>query len=185
MGENIIYDIINCNYENDKIEYANILHFRYDECPQNLLVSVSDEIKVHKDLKFAFDKMQAKAKDDGVNIFIFSGFRSFAEQKLIFPKKFTDKSNPSEEEFIARLKFSAPSKFSEHHTGLAVDINTVEDDFAFTNEYQWLRENAPKFGFENSFPENNKQGLGFEPWHWRFVGVDDAKNIFARAESLL
>lgn len=184
MSENIINDIISCNYDKDKIEYAGITHFMYQECPLTELVKASDEISVHKDLYKAFEKMQEDARKDGLSIFIFSGYRSYSEQKKIFVKNFQANKLPSKEEFAARLKFSAPCKYSEHHTGLAVDINTVEDDFADTKEYLWLAENAYKYGFENSFPENNKQGLGFEPWHWRFIGTNEAKKIFIRARNI-
>ena len=62
------------------------------------------------------------------------------------------------------------------------DINSLEEDFAQTKEYEWLLNNAHKFGFEMSFPQNNKQNLGFEPWHWRYIGNDFDKNIFAQAK---
>ena len=181
MDNNIIQRIINCNYDEDKFEYSGIVHFRYDECNEADLITVDEENQVHKDLYKAFLTMQAAAKKDGADIFIISGFRSRAEQKIIFVRKFKDKVNPSEQEFVKRLKFSAPSSFSEHHTGLAVDVNSLFQNFAKTYEYKWLVENAEKYGFENSFPKNNKQGLGFEPWHWRYVGTDEAEKVFQKA----
>ncbi len=180
-----IKDIINAEYDSDKFEYSGITHFKYDECDRSKLVDVQGGNSVHKDLYEAFLKMQNDAKKDGINIEIISGFRSCAEQKVIFVRKFKDKKNPSEEEFIARLKFSAPCGFSEHHTGLAVDINSLFQNFAKTPEYKWLLQNADKYGFENSFPKNNKQGLGFEPWHWRYTGTPQAKKVFANAREFI
>ena len=84
----------------------------------------------------------------------------------------------------ARLKYSAPSGYSEHHTGLAIDINETEEWFKDSPAYPWLLEHAFEYGFENSFPENNSQGLGFEPWHWRYIGVNgENKDIFAQARA--
>ena len=95
----------------------------------------------------------------------------------VFKRKFTSEI-PSDEDFKARLKYSAPSGFSEHHTGLAIDINSTEEDFDQTPEFWWLVGRASKYGFEMSFPENNIQGLGYEPWHWKFVRVNgEFKNI--------
>lgn len=185
MDNKRIQEIINGTYEDNKIEYAGITHFRYYECDKSSLVTTIGKNIVHKDLYKAFSTMQAKAKQDGVNLAIISGYRSYAEQKIIFVKKFKDKTNPTEQEFIARLKFSAPTHFSEHHTGFAVDVNSLLQSFANTKEYKWLYENAEKYGFENSFPLNNKQGLGFEPWHWRFVGTDEAQKVFAQAREFM
>ncbi len=185
MDENkIIQEIVACNYCNDKVEFAGITHFRYNECPKDKLVVTAGKNIVHKDLYKAFSTMQAAAKKDGINIAILSGYRSCAQQKIIFAKKFKDKENPTEAEFIERLRVSAPCGFSEHHTGFTVDINSLLQTFANTKEYQWLKNNADKYGFENSFPLNNRQGLNFEPWHWRYVGTDEAKAIFARARNM-
>ena len=61
---------------------------------------------------------------------------------------------------------------------MAIDINSLEEDFADTKEYEWLLEHAKNYGFEMSFPKNNKQGLGFEPWHWKYTGTKEAKKTF-------
>lgn len=180
VQNNNIQAITTGTYKGDKISYAGITHYKYSDCKASDIVTV-DGMKVHKDCAEAFKKMREDAKKDGVNLRIVSGFRSTEYQKTVFPKKFRNKTNPTEKEFIARLKFSAPPGFSEHHTGLAIDINSLEQTFAHTKAYKWLSEHAKDYGFEMSFPQNNKQGLGFEPWHWRYVGTEDAKNTFRQA----
>lgn len=170
------------NFSGDKIAYAGITHYKYSDCKSSDLVTVNG-MKVHKACAEAFKKMQADTQKDGVNLRIVSGFRSTEYQKTVFPKKFKNKTNPTEQEFISRLKFSAPPGFSEHHTGLAIDINSLEQTFAGTKAYKWLSEHAKDYGFEMSFPKDNKQGLGFEPWHWRFVGTEDCKKIFSNART--
>ena len=175
MQKNLIQEISSGNYAGEIISYKGITHYKYQDCELEKLVNCGEK-QVHKNLAKAFEKMQKDALKAGIKLEIISGFRSIEYQKTIFPCKFKDKNNPSEEEFIARLKYSAPAGFSEHHTGLAVDINSLEEDFAQTKEYEWLLNNARDYGFEMSFPRNNKQGLGFEPWHWRYI--KDTKNIF-------
>lgn len=174
----LIQEITKGNFKGEKIVYSGITHYKYSDCePQNLVTC--GEKQVHKDLAKTFIKMQSDAKKENIELEIVSGFRSIEYQKTIFPCKF--KGEPTEEEFIARLKYSAPAGFSEHHTGLAIDINSLEEDFADTKEYEWLLKHAKEYGFEMSFPRDNKQGLGFEPWHWRYVGTAEAQKIFSQA----
>ena len=173
--------IVNGTYKDDKISEFGITHLHYEDCDKNELVKVNEEDFLHKKCAEAFEKMQKAALKDGIEIFVVSGFRSSEEQIEVFSRKFKDKENPTDEEMAARMKFSAPSGYSEHHTGYAVDINSVEDDFKDEPAYQWLLKNAHRFCFENSFPINNWQNVGFEPWHWRYTGNEEALNIFAQA----
>lgn len=173
-------DITTGKYQGNKVVYGGVTHYKYSDCKASDLVTING-YKVHKDLAAAFKNMQAEAKKDGVTLNIVSGYRSTEYQKTVFPKKFANKKNPTEQEFISRLKFSAPPGFSEHHTGLAIDINSLEQTFEGTKAYKWLQEHAKEYGFEMSFPQNNKQGLGFEPWHWRFVGTAEAQKTFSQA----
>lgn len=180
MTKNIIQQITLGEYLGEQILYAGILHYKYSDCAEKNLVEVDGKL-VHKDLAEAFEKMRKGAEKENLQLKIISGFRSIEYQKTIFPCKFQN-NNPTEEEFVARLKYSAPAGFSEHHTGLAIDINSLEEDFADTKEYKWLLKYAKDYGFEMSFPQGNKQGLGFEPWHWRYVGTSEAKQTFAQAK---
>lgn len=174
-----IEKILAGTFEGDKIEAFGITHYHYDDCNEEDLVETDRKnIRVHKKCKQAFDKMQQDALKDNIKLEIISGYRSSKYQIEIFKCKFKDKNNPTEEELRKRLSVSAPSGFSEHHTGLAIDVNSVEDDFAGTPEAIWLEKNAPKYGFELSFQKNNEQGLSYEPWHWRYIGENEFKKIF-------
>jgi zinc D-Ala-D-Ala carboxypeptidase len=132
----------------------------------------------------AFQTMMAAAKAEGVFLMPISGFRTIADQRILFEKQVERKG--SEE---AAAKWSAPPGYSEHHTGYAIDIGDMNSDtdlkmtFQDTNVYRWLVVNASKFGFEQSFPYNNPQGVSFEPWHWRYVSSPRAEQIFAVARS--
>lgn len=165
-------DVVSGNYKKDKVVAYGITHYKYEDCKKEDLVDIGG-IKVHRKRAEAFEEMKKAAVKEGVNIRIVSGFRSTQYQKTVFKKKFGVQNSPTDKEFEARLRFSAPSGFSEHHTGLAIDINSTEQSFANTKEYKWLQEHASEYGFEMSFPENGKQGLGFEPWHWRYIGKEE------------
>jgi zinc D-Ala-D-Ala carboxypeptidase len=87
----------------------------------------------------------------------------------------------------AAAKSVAPPGYSEHHTGYAVDLADANQDFLdFGNSpaFRWMRLHAHEFGFELSFPHNNRQGVDYEPWHWRFVGSPQAAKTFELAEEL-
>ena len=179
LSKEEIEKILSGSFEGNKIEAFGITHYHFKDCKEEDLVNTNQEnIRVHKKCKIAFDKMQEDALKDNINLEIISGYRSSKYQIEIFKCKFKDKNNPTEDELKKRLSVSAPSGFSEHHTGLAIDINSVEDDFAGTQEAIWLEKNAPKYGFELSFPIDNIQGLSYEPWHWRYVGDSECKKIF-------
>ncbi len=130
----------------------------------------------------AFKKMVEAAHQDGVKIIPISGFRSVAYQRDLFASAV--KRYGSEKK---AAKWVAPPGYSEHATGLAIDlgdesrrINDVDSSFSTTRAAHWLADHAEKFGFELSFPPNNAQGVNHEPWHWRYVGTEQARSQFRR-----
>lgn len=171
--------ILNGTYQGDKITLNGVTHYRYNNCNSADLRSVGNNQQMHKDAAAAFKKMQAAAAKDGIKLSAASGFRSTQYQIGTFKKKGT-----SDEVIKQRVKVSAPSGFSEHHTGYAVDINSLSESFANTAAYKWLTQHAKEYGFEMSFPKNNIQGVAYEPWHWRFVGNPTAKNTFSTVRSI-
>ncbi|TKD53358.1 D-alanyl-D-alanine carboxypeptidase family protein [Sphingomonas baiyangensis] len=101
--------------------------------------------------------------------------------------------------FRDRAWASAPPGHSEHATGYVIDFGTRDGGgcpdadacFAATPVGKWLLANAPRYGFELSFPAGNKQQVKWEPWHWRWVGSGKAvpgalpaRRVFARANTL-
>jgi zinc D-Ala-D-Ala carboxypeptidase len=118
----------------------------------------------------AFRQMVAAAKLEGIELMPISGFRTIADQKELFEKQVERRGSVE-----AAAKWSAPPGHSEHHTGYAIDIGDMQSDtdlklsFQDTDAYRWLQTHAKQFGFEQSFPQNNQQGVSFEPWHWRYV----------------
>lgn len=164
-------------------------HFAYAEAPESDLVPISADrrLRMRKAAAKKFLEMQAQAQRQGVRLVPISGFRSIKEQEhLFFTIGALRDQTPAQ-----RAALSAPPGHSEHHTGYALDIGDgdvpatdVEPSFDKTKAYQWLTANAARFGFEMSFPQNNPQGVSYEPWHWRFVGDRDSLETFYRARNL-
>lgn len=165
----------------DKVTLGGVTHLKYEECNPADLVGKGKSV-MHKKCAKNFSEMQLAAKKDGINLQVVSAYRSIAAQKRTFGKYFIDKKQPTEEEVLDRVKLSAPPGYSEHSTGLALDIGSTKPSFANTKEYQWLEAHAAEYGFEKSYPKNNEQGVAFEPWHWRYVGDEESKNIIARSK---
>jgi len=121
------------------------------------------------------ENMLETARVANLEIYVYSAFRSFDEQ------------NALKEQYAiiygtgTANQFSADQGYSEHQLGTTVDLITVDlggvlTGFEETEAYQWLMENAYKFGFILSYPDDNGFYI-FEPWHWRFVGVKLATDL--------
>ncbi len=159
-------------------------HFDFPEVSREELVEVGQYYNrreyLHREAAEAFKRMREAAKGEGVELVLISGFRSVEAQRELFNRQIQRKGGVG----VAAL-WSAPPGYSEHHTGYALDIGDgkrpewdLKLDFANSEAYRWLTENASSYGFEQSFPANNAQGVGFEPWHWRFVGSEEARRVF-------
>ena len=138
-------------------------------------------IKLHPDAAEAFVQMVAAAKNQNTIIVPISGHRTKKYQENLF-KNSRKRHNRTEEE---TAHWVAPVGFSEHHTGYALDLGDgnapttdIEQSFEDTAAFRWLTENAATYHFELSFPRNNPQGIGYEPWHWRFVGTTESQKLF-------
>lgn len=134
----------------------------------------------------ALMKLIYAARNEGVWIVPVSGFRTIEQQAKLFEAQIKRRGSTE-----AAAKLSAPPGYSEHHTGLAIDLadghfpnQDVTYQFETTDAYNWLKKHAKDFGFEMSFPPNNSQGISFEPWHWRYIGSPRATSTFSTARKL-
>jgi D-alanyl-D-alanine carboxypeptidase len=114
----------------------------------------------------AWHAMQAAAAEQGISLLPVSGYRSIEQQVAIIERKLA-----RGDALATILAGSAPPGYSEHHSGRAIDIATLNsppliDAFELTDAFAWLNENAEGFGFTLSFPRDNRYGYVFEPWHW-------------------
>lgn len=124
-------------------------------------------------LPFLEDMLEAAAKDN-IDLKVVSAYRSFDHQQQLKGEYTTVYGTGAN-------TFSADQGYSEHQLGTTVDLTSpaiggTYTSFSGTEEYQWLIENAHRFGFTLSYPENNTFYI-FEPWHWRFVGTDLARAL--------
>lgn len=126
------------------------------------------------DAYMAFKEMVDAAYEDGINLYSVSPYRSYQTQYGLYH------NYASYDGYGRADTYSARPGYSEHQTGLAVDINSTDDSFAYTSEAKWLKNNAYKYGFILRYPSGKEYitGYQYEPWHYRYVGKDVAEDIY-------
>lgn len=136
--------------------------------------SNTGERQVRSEIYDTLKKMIDDAKKDGLNLFVVSAFRSYNTQTYLFNN--SKKKNGLD----YALTYSAKPGHSEHELGLAVDLNTTQEKFKNTKEYEWLKNNSFKYGFIERYPEDKVfiTGYGYEPWHYRYLGIDIATKMY-------
>ncbi|HEX4693085.1 M15 family metallopeptidase [Sphingomonas sp.] len=175
-------------------------HLPYAEANPADIVTIPNDFGVgrpcemHRDAAVAMEQLLAAANLDPAvkgRLRGVSCFRTIERQRQIFCSQIGPKkrcANAAE-----RAKSSGPPGYSEHATGYALDFGIrplakgcgdVSDCIARTPPGRWLLQHAAEFGFELSFPPGNAQGVTWEPWHWRWVGVTAATPGAARARAL-
>lgn len=146
----------------------------------NNLEDINGYIKIVDFAKKAFDELKNDAKAAGLNIYASSGYRSYQDQEYIYNNYVRMDGKEAADTYSAR------AGFSEHQTGLVLDLNTVDISFDNTNESNWLRENSYKYGFIIRYPKGKEDitGYTYEPWHIRYVGKKLAKEIYNNGDYL-
>lgn len=134
-------------------------------------------------------KMYNAAKADGFTLTPYSGWRSISRQKSNYENKVSsymkEGNSRSKAEQLA-AKWILPPGASEHNMGLAMDIVNTKESFENTKEFKWLQAHAAEYGFILRYPKDKVSitKVAYEPWHWRYVGVEDAKKIKASGKCL-
>ncbi|MDD6270813.1 MAG: M15 family metallopeptidase [Ruminococcus sp.] len=136
-----------------------------------------------------YAEMYAAAKLSGCVLTPYSGYHFYALQETNYNRKVNFYVNQGISAEEANQKASAqvlPAGCSEHNAGLAMDIVSASSDFINTKEYKWLCENAYNYGFILRYPEDKTAitGMNFEPWHWRYVGTQAAKEMKEKNQCL-
>ena len=130
-----------------------------------------------------YEEMYTAAKKDGITLTPYSAYRSYERQKNNYnhltETYMSDYKLTREEAAKKAATVILPPGTSEHNLGLCMDICNVYDSFVNQPEYTWLSENAYKYGFILRYPKGKEDvtGIVFEPWHWRYVGVEWAQKI--------
>ncbi|WP_223491974.1 M15 family metallopeptidase [Sutcliffiella horikoshii] len=146
----------------------------------------SDRSKLRAEAAESLEVMFNVAKSEGIELYARSGFRSYETQEAIF------KNEVATFGYEQAVLYVALPGTSEHQTGLAMDITAksvgleLVESFEGTAEGKWLAENAHHYGFILRYPKGktNITGYAFEPWHFRYVGVDIAEEIYAKGITL-
>lgn len=131
--------------------------------------------QLRKDASIAFESMCEAAKEDNIYIYAGSGYRSYNTQLYLY------NTYVARDGFAEAETYSARAGYSEHQTGLAMDIaNKTSFISKGDEEYTWLVNNSYKYGFILRYPEGkeNITGYMYEEWHYRYVGKETAKEIY-------
>ena len=181
VNANIDFDyytnIQKVNSQSDLLVIVNKYYALDENYVPDTLVSIASPYgwgKVDKRLYENFKLMADDARKLNLNLYIASGYRDYNYQKALYNGYL--KNDP-----VSIVDtYSARPGHSEHQTGLAIDLSPIDDSFAYTNEYKWLKDNAHKYGFILRYPNDltNLTGYKYEPWHYRYVGKDVATYIY-------
>lgn len=152
-----------------------------DYIPENLepidTAYARSGMQLVSEAKNAFEELSQKAKEDGMTILAMSSYRSYDYQVNLYNNYVETDGKQAADTYSAR------AGYSEHQTGLAVDVyNGVipYTSFEETEEFTWMQQNAYKYGFILRFPEDktNITGYQYESWHYRYVGKEIAEEIY-------
>ena len=175
-------EVIDSDIDKNELVLTNKYHKLGDNYEPNDLYDISNVYsygnnqKLRKSAYDAFIKMFDAAKNDGITLIINSSFRSFQDQEETYNEYSnwygSDEAN----------KIAARPGFSEHQTGLAIDIQTYKtnrNNFDESDAFKWLQNNAYKYGYILRYPKDKEYltGYSYESWHYRYVGVKVASYI--------
>ena len=158
----------------DNVIIANKTYSLPSNFVPNNLVTINGYIRIVDYVKDAYNELKSDSSVLGLNIYASSGYRSYSDQKYIYDNYVRidgiDKADT----------YSARAGYSEHQTGLAIDLNTVDMSFDGTSESNWLKDNCWKYGFIIRYPKDkeNITGYMYEPWHIRYVGKELARVLY-------
>ena len=129
---------------------------------------------IDKEAYEKYKEMKADATALGLNIWIQSGYRSYSLQESLY-NKYVNRDGK-----VAADTYSARPGHSEHQTGLAFDLNSISDEFQYTDEGKWVNNNCYKYGYILRYPKGkeNITGYKYESWHLRYVGKDLATKLY-------
>lgn len=138
--------------------------------------------QIDKDVWPYMQAMIEAAWADGVKLYVWSPYRSYSTQNMLFKKQVDRqiaKGVPADKAEDEAATVVARPGTSEHHTGLAADFNMADDKFETTEMYTWMQEHAADYGFIMRYSGEKQEitGVIHESWHYRFVGINAAKEM--------
>lgn len=161
-----------------------ILVNKWNSMPENYspdLITTENGEKIDATVYTFLSEMFEVAEREGYQPELTSGYRSEKEQEKLFNgrvSEYRELGFSKTEATSLALEYAAKPGYSEHETGLAVDINSKDGDSR--ELYNWLEDNAHKYGFILRYPAGKEDitAIEYEPWHFRFVGTEAAEYIY-------
>jgi LAS superfamily LD-carboxypeptidase LdcB len=175
-------NVINIDNQDDLQVLVNKYHKLDNDYIPSDLETISSKYQwigrsnqLRHDARVAFEEMCAAAADDGIYIYAGSGYRSYATQKYLYD------TYVKRDGFDEAETYSARAGYSEHQTGLAMDIANKNGFISLGDkEYDWLVNNSYKYGFILRYPKGSETltGYMYEEWHYRYLGKEVAKEVY-------
>ena len=167
-------------------EWNLIVVNRWNNIPEDYTVTLtelSNGQKVDSRIYPHLQNMFNAARAEGIYPMVREGYRTAAEQQKLLDDKIQAYINEGYSQSRAKrsaLEWVAPPGTSEHQLGIAVDINADKTKSSNDEVYMWLAENAHHYGFILRYPQAKQEitGTSYEPWHYRYVGVEVAEKIY-------
>ena len=168
-------DIKTVDNPNDLLVLVNKFYALPSGIEPNDLIQV-ESVKMQREAGEALKEMATAMRNDGLKIILQSGYRSEDTQSYLY-NRYVARDGKEEAD-----TYSARPNHSEHQTGLAIDVShdgTLEEYFEDTPQFEWLQDNAHKYGFILRYPKDKvyMTGYTYEPWHYRYVGIEVATLI--------
>lgn len=170
-----------------------LLNRKY-KLPDGYVPTLAEAVKgsgVKLDYRVAphYQEMYNAAKKDGITLTPVSGYRSYQRQKNNFDNEIKSQMSKGMNKVDATIKASQIRLLpgtSEHNAGLAMDICSLSTSFENTKEFKWLQAHAHEYGFIMRYPKDktNVTKITYEPWHYRYVGTDIAKQLKSSGQVL-
>ncbi|MCL2568101.1 MAG: D-alanyl-D-alanine carboxypeptidase family protein [Oscillospiraceae bacterium] len=166
-------------------------HNRVDSgfSPPALRTLTGSHVSVDERIYTPLNQLMQSARNAGATIWAQSGYRPYTTQRNLFANRvntYTARGYSREQAEQNTAHWIAAPGTSEHQSGLAVDFNCITMAFEQTLAFQWLLENAHRYGFILRYPPGTTHitGVSYEPWHFRYVGIEHATRIWEYSVTL-
>lgn len=184
-------------YEFDRTDWRLILINKQHPIPEEYefpLGTIKGSLQCDERIIEELLAMMQAAKEDGVDLVICSPYRDYNRQTVLFNRKISNYMNAGMS-YMDAYKYSSMAvtspNASEHQVGLAIDFysnsyKVLNEGFADTEAGKWLAENSGEYGFILRYPKGKEYitGIGYEPWHFRYVGREAAEYITQNSMTL-
>lgn len=169
----------------EQLDDWRLLLVNFDhKVPDNYQHTIVHELGVDIDSRIVtpYEQMRDAAQKDNIKLWISSAYRSPERQQVLFEQEIQNysKTGLNYVDALAKAESSvARAGYSEHNTGLAIDLNGVLENFGGTPASDWLQEHSADYGFVLRYPADKQSitKIKYEPWHYRYVGVESAKEM--------